>query len=182
MTEPSPIAGDLSRECFCTCHIPMAKLSTNPAFGVTVRIECTQRSWVADQTGLLCKNCGRSGKARYEPIEETKAIELGKAALHSRYASPEPVEKALVGMRTTIETHFKEDEERESLRKKALDELEKGLLEPVGQLLDLWLSDGHVAADFENWIKLARAFGKEQDAREIADSYDPEGKWLEREV
>jgi hypothetical protein len=175
---------DLARECFCTCHIPIAKLSQSPQFGVWIRIECTQRSYFKDNSGKLCIVCGRKGKDRYGPIPDAEAKRLGLAAHHEwrNPVSDKKIAETLKGFKDTLDKHFAALDHHEEERKKAVKQLEDDLIRPMSDLLDLWLSDGHVGADFENWILIAKAFGKEQEARELAASYDPEGKWETREA
>jgi hypothetical protein len=83
---------DLSRECFCTCHIPICKLSTNPAFGVWVRIACTRDS--PDAT--TCGTCRRSGKDKYVPMNEAAAREFEKLARVRRALSNGDIDEAVL--------------------------------------------------------------------------------------
>lgn len=65
---------DASRECYCACHIEVAKLSTISAFGVWIRIECTQNS--PDET--TCGTCGRSGKDKYTEMSKAASLEFAR--------------------------------------------------------------------------------------------------------
>lgn len=82
---------DYGRECYCVCHIPISKLSTNSTFGTYIRIRCTQES--PNQT--TCGTCGRSGRDKYLPISDAGAREFDRLARVKRAAREHDVDEML---------------------------------------------------------------------------------------
>lgn len=80
---------DLTRECFCTCHIGWVNLQRRSGLPdsevhvleVTCRIRCTVDGVARDpDSNTLCVVCGRTGRDRYLPIPDLTGMNLGVLA------------------------------------------------------------------------------------------------------
>jgi hypothetical protein len=83
---------DLTRQCWCTCHIGWHKLQRlgrseidAHLADVTQRIQCTVDGVTKDpDSNQLCIVCGRMGKDRYLPIPDLTGVNLNMLAESQR--------------------------------------------------------------------------------------------------